>query len=406
METSSAMMDGKARERSAPDFIAARAESEPARSEPAAPPRIAHLVFDLIRGGTEGQCARVVMGLALRGGGHRVAVFHRRGFFLEAVESACGPVREVAIRHVARPATVREVARLAAWLRQEQIEILHAWDADAAIFGQFAARGAGIPLVTSRRDLGQIYPRWKLALMRRADRKAVRVVANAAAVRQHFVAQGLATGKIEVLPNLLDVEEFDRLAQRPFSLADRLPAGRRLVVVNRLDPEKNVGLLIEALPRVREEIPDAVLVVAGAGSELPALRALAAARGVAAAACFLGEVLDVPALLPLCAVGALVPIRNEGTSNTILEYMAARLPVLATDCGGNRELVQEGTTGRLLSACASAAEAAKAWIDLLRDPAGACAMGARGREFVARFHSPETVLDAYARFYDRLLALR
>ena len=403
---SSARMGEKARERSAPGFIAARAEPEPARSAPAVSPRIAHLVFDLIRGGTEGQCARVAMGLALRGGTHRVAVFHRHGFFLEAVESACGPVREVAIRHVARPATVREVARLSAWLRQEQIELLHAWDADAAIFGQFAARGAGIPLVTSRRDLGQIYPRWKLALMRRADRKAVRVAANAAAVRDHFVARGLAAGKIEVLPNLLDVEEFDRLAQRPFSLADRLPAGRRLVVVNRLDPEKNVGLLIEALPRVREEIPDAVLVVAGAGPELPALRALAAARGVAAATCFLGEVLDVPALLRWCAVGALVPIRNEGTSNTILEYMAARLPVLATDCGGNRELVREGATGRLLSAGASAAEAAKVWIDLLRDPAGACALGARGREFTARFHSPETVLDAYARFYDRLLARR
>ena len=259
------MMGGKAWKRSALGSIAARAESEPARSEPAGPPRIAHLVFDLIRGGTEGQCARVAMGLALRGGVHRVAVFHRHGFFLEAVESACGPVREVAIRHVARPATVREVARLAAWLRQEQIELLHAWDADAAIFGQFAARGAGIPLVTSRRDLGQIYPRWKLALMRRADRKAVRVAANAAAVRDHFAAQGLAAGKIEVLPNLLDVEEFDRLAQRPFSLVDRLPAGRCLVVVNRLDPEKNVGLLIEALPRVREEIPDAVLVVAARG---------------------------------------------------------------------------------------------------------------------------------------------
>lgn len=406
METSSAMMGAEARERSAPGFIAARAESEPVRSEPAGPPRIAHLVFDLIRGGTEGQCARVAMGLALRGGAHRVAVFHRHGFFLEAVESACGPVREVAIRRAARPATVRAVARLAAWLRQEQIELLHAWDADAAIFGQFAARGAGIPLVTSRRDLGQIYPRWKLALMRRADRKAVRVAANAAAVRDHFVAQGLAAGKVEVLPNLLDLEEFDRLAQRPFSLADRLPAGRRLVVVNRLDPEKNVGLLIDALPRVREEIPDAVLVVAGAGPEWPALRALAAARGVADAVCFLGEVLDVPALLRSCAVGALVPIRNEGTSNTVLEYMAARLPVLATDCGGNRELVREGATGRLLSARASAAEVARAWLDLLRDPAGAGALGARGREFVARFHSPETVLDAYARFYDRLLARR
>ena len=369
-------------------------------------PRVAHLVFDLIRGGTEGQCARIAMGLAQRGLSHRVAVFHRRGFFLEAVESACGPVREVAIRHVVRPATVREVTRFAAWLRQERIELLHAWDADAAIFGQFAARWAGIPLVTSRRDLGQIYPSWKLALMRRADRVAVRVVANAEAVRDHFVAQGLAAGKIEVLPNLLDVEERDRLAESPFPLADRLSSGRRMVVVNRLDPEKNTGLLIEALPQVREEISDAVLVVVGAGPEMPVLRALAAARGVTEAVRFLGEVTDVPALLRVCEAGALVPIRNEGLSNTILEYMAARLPVLATDCGGNRELVREGATGRLLGAHVTAVDVAKAWIDLLRYPAGARAMGARGREFVERYHSAHTALDAFARFYDRLSARR
>lgn len=367
-------------------------------------PRVAHLVYDLIRGGSEGQCARIAVGLAQRSLPHRVAVFHRRGFFLEAVESACGPVREVAIRHVVRPATVLEVARFAAWLRKERIDLLHAWDADAAIFGQFAARWAGIQLVTSRRDLGQIYPCWKLALMRRADRLAVRVVANAEAVRDHFVAQGLTAAKIEVLPNLLDVEERDRLAERSFSLADRLPAGRRMVVVNRLDPEKNTGLLIEALPRVREEIADAVLVVAGEGPEMPALRARAALRGVTEAVCFLGEVMDVPALLRSCEAGALVPIRNEGLSNTVLEYMAAGLPVLATDCGGNRELVREGATGRLLGAHVTAADAAKAWIDLLRYPVGARAMGARGREFVERCHSAQTALDAFARFYERLSA--
>ncbi len=392
-------MDGKARERSAPGFITARAEPEPARSAPAVSPRIAHLVFDLIRGGTEGQCARVAMGLALRGGTHRVAVFHRHGFFLEAVESACGPVREVAIRHVARPATVREVARLAAWLRQEQIELLHAWDADAAIFGQFAARWAGIPLVTSRRDLGQIYPRWKLALMHRADRVAVRVAANAEAVRDHFIAQGLAAGKIVVLPNLLDLEELDRLAQRPFSLADRLPAGRRLVVVNRLDPEKNTGLLIAALPLVRREIPDAVLIVAGDGREMPALRKQVSGLGLDACVCFLGETQAVPALLKNCEAGALVPMRNEGLSNTILEYMAAELPALASDCGGNRELVRNGTTGCLVGPQASAAEVARAWVSLLRDPVAAREMGRTARLFVEGKHARDAVLDAFADLY-------
>ena len=366
-------------------------------------PRVVHLVCDLIRGGTEGQCARIAMGLAEAGGPHRIAAFHRRGYFLEAAEAACGPVYEVAIRHAARLETARQIVRFARWMRGERIGLLHAWDADAAIFGQFAARMAGARLVTSRRDLGQIYPRWKLALMRCADLAAVRVVANAAAVRDHFAAAGLPADKIDVLPNLLDLDEFDRAAEQPFPQADRLPAGLRLAVVNRLDPEKNAGLLIAALPLVRKEIPAAVLVVAGAGREMPALRAQAAALGVADATCFLGETTETPALLPLCEIGALVPNRNEGLSNTILEYLAASLPVLATDCGGNRELVRDGETGRLLPATASPGEVAAAWLDLLRDRARSAAMGRRGHEQVVRRHAPAIVLEQFARFYQRVL---
>lgn len=364
-------------------------------------PKIAHLVYDLIRGGTEGQCARIAMGLARQGLPHRVAVFHRRGFFLEAVEAACGPVRELPIRHLARLATVREVIRFADWLRRERVDILHAWDADAAIFGQFAAAWAGVKFVTSRRDLGQIYPGHKRILMRRADRVAVRVVANAEAVRDHFLSQGWPSEKFEVLPNLLDLEERDRLATLPCSCADRLPPGRRLVVVNRLDPEKNTGLLIEALPLVRKQIPDAALVVAGEGREMPSLRAKAAALDMAEAVCFLGEVMDIPALLGLCQAGALVPKSNEGLSNTLLEYMAARLPTLATDCGGNRELVRDGETGRLVPRESSAAEVAETWISLLSDCEAAAAMGRRGRELVERHHAPAVVLDGFRRLYER-----
>ena len=365
-------------------------------------PRVAHLVFDLIRGGTEGQCARIAMGLARRGRPHRVAAFHRRGHFLHAVETACGPVHEVAVRHAARWATVRELLRLAAWLRRERIDFLHAWDADAAIFGQFAARLAGIGFVTSRRDLGQIYPGWKMALMRRADRAAVCVVANAQAVRDHFIALGVPKNKIVVLPNLLDLDERDRLAAVPFARADEMPIGRRLVVINRLDPEKNTGLLLAALPRVRHEIPDAVLIVVGAGREMSGLRQQAAALGLADAICFLGETPDVSALLPLCEIGALVPRSNEGLSNAILEYMAAGLPVLATDCGGNRELVLPGETGCLISADASAKVAAEAWLGLLRDRNKCLEMGRKGRARAEELFASERVLEQFDRFYREL----
>ena len=366
-------------------------------------PRVVHLVHDLIRGGTEGQCARIAMGLARQGAPHRVAVFHRRGYFLNDVETACGPVHEVAIRHLLRPTTLREIRRLAAWLRQTQADILHTWDADAAIFGQFAAQWAGVKLITSRRDLGQIYPRWKLAMLRRADRQAGCVVANAEAIKKHFVAQGLAADKMVVLPNMLDLAEFDAEAEIPFSRANELPAGRRLVIVNRLDPEKNTGLLIKALPLVRNQIPDAVLVIAGDGPEMPLLRRLAVEQGVRDAVCFLGEVHEVPALLRLCEIGALVPIRNEGLSNTIIEYMAAGLPVLATDCGGNRELVQDGGGGLIAPVHATPTEIADLCCQLLTHDDERRRGGQSARESVSLRYGRDVILARFESLYHRVL---
>lgn len=371
--------------------------------------KIAHWVYHLIRGGTEGQCARCAIGLAARGWEQRVVVFRRAGHFVDSVEAACGPVREVPIRHLLRPSTAAEILRLARWLRSEKIDLLHTWDADAAIFGSVAARLAGIPLVTSRRDLGAIYPLWKQRMLGRADRQAVKVVVNAQAIHDHFAARGLPEAKMELIPNTLPLPGEQDPAPRPSDDAwiRRLPPGRRLAVVNRLDPEKNTGLLVEALPLVRKEIPDASLVVVGDGPERPALEARAAALGLGpGAVAFLGDLDRVPALLPLCTIGALVPTSNEGTSNTLLEYMAAGLPAMATDCGGNAELLgRAGERGVLLSAAPSPEEAASAWIALLRDAGRARGIGAAAKAFVLARHAPGTVLDRWEAFYRPLLCI-
>ena len=359
--------------------------------------KVAHWVYDLIRGGSEGQCARTAMGLARRGWEQQVVVFHRRGFYLEAVEAACGRAWEVEIRHAARPGTVREVFRLARKLREAGVDVLHTWDADAAVFGQFAARLAGVRLVTSRRDLGAIYPRWKEALLRRADRQAVRVAANAKAVVEHFAAAGVPREKLALLPNLGPEAARDEAAEAEW--ARRLGEGRWMAVVNRLDPEKNTGLAVEALAMVLRRHPEARLVVAGDGREREGLERLAREKGTAGAVQFLGDVTGVASLLRACEIGALLPKANEGLSNTILEYMGAGLPVIASDCGGNRELVEEGACGILLEREPSAEAVAEAWRRLLEDPEGARRMGEAGRRHVERVYAPERALDAFEAFY-------
>jgi glycosyltransferase involved in cell wall biosynthesis len=367
--------------------------------------KVAHWVQDLIRGGTEGQCARTAMGLAGRGGEERVVVFRRAGFFLESVEAVCGRCEVADIRHAARWATWREIRRLARWLRETGADLLHTWDADAAVFGQCAAKLAGIPLVTSRRDLGGIYPRWKTVALHLADGQARRVVANAEAVADHFGRGRRMRGKIRVIPNIVDIDERDREAAAwggRGEVGERRQGERRMVIVNRLDPEKRTELLIGALPLVRKKHPGAVLWVVGDGREQAKLARVAAECGVAEAVRFWGERTDIAGLLECVDAGALVPVGNEGRSNSILEYMVAGLPVLASDCGGNRELVEDGRTGRLIGREATPEETAAAWCDLLDDEARAAAWGREGRHRAEQWR-PEAVLPLFEQLYREVL---
>jgi glycosyltransferase involved in cell wall biosynthesis len=364
-------------------------------------PKILHVVWNLIRGGTEGQCARVAMEQARQGAAVRVAVFEKIGFFLEPVEAACGPVLEVPIRRVLSIRTVGLLRRWTRWIQDEQVDLIHAWDADAAIFGAVVARWAGRPIITSHRDLGQIYARRKLRLMKWADRRAAAVVVNADAIGRWVESLGVAPEKILKILNILDVEEFDRLAAAPAVRLPQLPAGRRIGMVTRLDPEKDVETFLRAAGMVSERQPDARFVVAGDGRERTRLEALAVELGVRERVTFLGEVTEVPALLAQLQVGALVPRANEGLSNTLLEYMAASLPMVATDCGGNRELVREGETG-LLVRVGDAAAVAAAFDALLARPEWVREMGRRGREQVVRDHRPAAIARQFLELYDRV----
>jgi glycosyltransferase involved in cell wall biosynthesis len=369
---------------------------------PPGPPRVLSLVWNLMRGGTEGQCARVAMGLAARGRTHRLAVFRREGFFLEAVEAGCGSVLTFDLRgrfHWTAWTAPRALARL---LREARIDLLHAWDMDACLFGAAAAAQAGLPLVTSRRDLGQIYPAWKLRRLAAVERRAAAVVVNAEAVAEVARAAGVPAARLRLLPNLLDLEEFDRLAADP--PPPGWPAPRpgitRLVLVARLDPEKDAGFLLQAVRVLSARRNDFEVLLAGDGSERPALEE--AARGLEGIVHFLGEVRAVPALLRTAQIGVLVPRANEGLSNTLLEYMAAGLPSVVTDCGGNRECVAEGETGFRVRSGDVAALAA-ALERLLEDAPRRAAFGAEARRRVAARHGREAVLDRFDAFYTEVV---
>lgn len=349
------------------------------------------LVYDLIRGGTEGQCARAALALQKESVDVKVGVFRKRGYFLEKIEAACGPVYHFDIQRMISLDTRAKIKALKQWLQDEEISIVHAWDMDAVIFGYPAVRGLNIPFISSRRNTAGVLPPHKKCLLRHIDRKAQRVVVNARCIKDMVVEHGVLPSRVVVIPNFIDIEEFppsEKVADEKLTLG----------IVSRLDPEKDVAMAIRAMTK----LPEIKLLIAGDGEERADLEALAKELKVNDAVTFLGDTSDVTSVLKQIDIGLLVPKSNEGLSNALLEYMASALPVIATDQGGNRELLLDSGAGELVRIGDSHGLAATVlrWAENLK---ALKERGRKGREYILRCHSHENIVSELKKLYREAL---
>jgi glycosyltransferase involved in cell wall biosynthesis len=215
-----------------------------------------------------------------------------------------------------------------------------------------------------------------------------------AELRRDMIREGFPASRVRVLHNGID----PGLAPTPLARAGARRAlgvfDERLVIgaAGRLDPVKDFPTLIRAVARLRRDHPTAQLVIIGDGQERAALErfaADAAPDGVV----FSGYRSDVRTLLPAMDLFA-NSSTHEGVSLTILEAMAAALPVIATRVGGTPEVVVGNETGLLVDA-QNPDQLASALNTLALDPRRRRRMGEAGRlRMTARFS-----LDVMARAY-------
>jgi glycosyltransferase involved in cell wall biosynthesis len=161
---------------------------------------------------------------------------------------------------------------------------------------------------------------------------------------------------------------------------------------------KDHALLLRAFAKVRMQVPEAVLAVVGDGPLRAALETQAEQAGISDAVRFMGDRHDVPRLLTGMDVFALSSA-SEGYSIALLEACAAGLPIVATDVGGNREIVRDGVNGRLVPA-ADVAALATALIALLRGGDEAGRMGRAGQSWAQAEASFRTMAERYHGLYD------
>ena len=296
--------------------------------------------------------------------------------------------------HAALPRLVAEARRF----RPDAIySSQQTWDCYAASWMARLLRVSQI--IHLHYTVGPWLGRWTLRQLRRS----ARVVAVSDFIRRDAIAHGVAAERVQVVLNPIAVsppppaQEVEEV-RRSLGIERGQPVAG---IVSRIDEGKGHDDVLAAFAQVLQQIPRARLLVVGDGYLRARVETAIAARGLGASVQMLGFRRDVPAILGLIDV-FLHPSRSDPCPLGVLEASAAGKPVLAYAEGGIPELVADGQTGVLVPTGETAALAA-ALLRLLRDPLAAQALGAAGRERMARTFRPE---EAGARFAEVVTGLK
>jgi glycosyltransferase involved in cell wall biosynthesis len=367
--------------------------------------RILHLSSHLNVGGV----TSYLLGLsaALRQRGHDVAVASGGGS-LEEELAALGVGRwrvPLATSAEFSPQVFAAARRLAARLRREPVDVLHAHTRVGQVVADRLSRRLGVPYVATwhgffRPNLGRRL--WPCT--------GTVTIAISEPVRQHLVRDlGVAAARIRLIPNGIDPAPFERpperAAQQRLRERLRIPAGARIVgTVARLVPSKGVDQLIRSLPAIRRSVPEAHLVLVGEGEHRPHLERLIGELGVSEAVHFAGWLPQTHVALSLMEVFVFLPADREGFGLSLLEAMASGRPIVAVNRGGGAPwlLKESGVTALVEPGDADALAAAVAgW---LRDGEAACRLGGRARAVVKERFSLERMADQVEAVYHELIA--
>jgi glycosyltransferase involved in cell wall biosynthesis len=303
------------------------------------------------------------------------------------------------------PYSVRQILRLAGMLRASQYDVVHTHIFPADVIGRVAARLAGVPvMVKSLHNMGQ----WKTTRHIVADRFLGRwtgavICCSAFQLDVASAQERMRPGVGVVINNGVALHRFD--VPRSAALARELGLDpQRLVVgtVGRMVEAKGHRYFVEAIPQVLARRPDAQFLFVGDGQLRKTLwdQLPTAARPNV---CFAGARADIPELMALMDV-FVFPSISEAFGIALIEAMASRLPVVASDIRPLRDIVVPGETGLLVPAHSSG-PLADAIISLLENPERE-RFGACGRRRVESHYTDEQMVRATEDIYVRLLAAK
>jgi glycosyltransferase involved in cell wall biosynthesis len=341
----------------------------------------------------------VTLGRALNQAGHNctVAAFdnsHAKDLGLATYASKEGLDTELIPCHGRMDwGTIRHIRRL---LQRGRVDILHCHGYKADIYGFCAASSVSIPIISTchnwiEHDLAtRFYGMVDRFLLLRFDA----VVAVSQPIAQRLLHSGVSPGKVAVIPNGIDVDSYaasscSRVAE--FAGEDKVV----VAMVGRLAPEKGGEFLIRAARIVLESSAKVLFVLVGDGPERAKLQDLSSVLGISEHVLFVGERTDMPRVY--AGIDILVlPSVAEGLPMTMLEGMAARKAIVATDVGDVSRVI--GNTGFVVAPGDAAAIATKI-LYLIDHPEIRAKLGSTAQAIARNQYSNSLMLNRYEKLY-------
>lgn len=367
---------------------------------PARPLKLLIVTDEMEVGGSQRQIVNLALGLDPRRFAVTVAYFRERSFFVDLLRSR--GIRVVQIPKAGK-VDARFVATLRRELREGGYDLVHAFAFSAELWTAIARlglRGTRRPrLITSIRGTYDWYSSLQWQLKRWVTAQSSRVVANSR------MGADYARGRLGRVPAPIDVV-YNGVAEEPA----RADAHTRLraewgcaaddfvvLFAGRLIELKDVPTLLRAAARLHAQGRPLALVIAGDGPQREALQVQAREAGLAGTVRFLGARDDVADCIEACDV-LVLPSRQEGLSNVILEALRGQRCVVASRAGGNGELIDDGRNG-LLFEVGDDRGLADALARLRADAALRHGLAQAGRQKLQRQFGVTTMVERLADLY-------
>lgn len=391
-------------------------------------PRILHLLNSFIYGGTERQVTELLKRINLERFELHLGVLKYEGTLYEQLADRFPVVPEYRLTSFYDANAFRQYRRLREMLIRERIDLIHAHDFYSSTLGLIAGRLAGVRVLVSQRHLtlsGRRVHEWGQRLI---NRLGDRVLVNSEAIRERILAtSNVPCEKIVVIRNgLITSEDESSLVGviggngHPHSAKavagngdtptpreeicrelELGPDAKLVGMVGRLEYVKGHRFFVEAAAQVARKHPNAHFLLVGDGQLQDEIERQAARLGIADRLHLLGYRPDASRVVSAFDLSVLTSL-HEGMPNTVLEAMAAGVPVIGTAVGGTKEVIKDGETGYLVPPADPDALARRiSWA--LAHEEEMEKIAARGRQSVRSTFSMSRMVASVEQLYDEMI---